>query len=199
MSIFHFTLTIDAGNVQILRNNGLNVVVAQQTGDQANVVWLSFPPAETCSVYFDDAYGLFASPSPIAPGSSVVIGSSLPQALPGQGYSVANGVFTATGPATLGVITVQNASFEPVAVGLTLNAVVNGNESGLQPLDATWLVGHQQAVLTPGRLEVWAGSEAAGTVIAGLPDVATMLPHLGSQSAPTLTFDSASRRFVPQG
>lgn len=199
MSTYSLNLTIDAASLQQILASGLQIVLAKQLGGGApNVVWQAFQPLLQSSVSWNgSSQGLYASQTPIQPGAQIVMTTSLPAVEAGQAYTYANGSFLVTGPGAPGVVTVQNTSFGSVTVGLTQNAVINGQGGSLNPQNAAQSNFQMNVYLTPGdTVQVWIGSEPAGTVLAGAPGNATTVKFGGGTTSASLTYDAASGRFI---
>lgn len=199
MTTFDLTLLIDSAGLQKIRAANHHVVLARQIGmGKANVAWLAFDPIMKNSVSWSDSYGLYASQSPIQPGVRIVMLSSIPQAELGLAYSYANGLFSPTGSASPGMVTVQNSSHGNLTMGLTQSAVANGEPANLFPVNAAPAYPNQNVSFTPSDTTyVWIGAEIPDLLIDGPPTTATPVTFGSSVTNITLNYDVTTGRFVP--
>jgi hypothetical protein len=191
--VYNLTIQIDSAGLTHLAALRQQVTVVKASADEYLLAWLCFPPWQVNAVSWQPTYGVYASPTALAAGERLQIGSSC-AALGGNTYTLMDDGAFDGGTANLGPTEYGVSNQDPdmyiggVAMatgGLTQAAEVNGNP-GNSPVWANSIGYHQRGFFSQAEtvLVLTASGIAAGTVLeAGwLAELLIVGWHLGQTS-----------------
>jgi len=191
--------------LNILYVTGTNVIIGKPSdGRPTNVAWQVFKPLQTNLFSWKEEYGIYASAADIRNGatlsqlSNTPIGSEM-----GKQY-VLQDSGRIVGPIGGGYpnafLLLNQFGMKPyMTVGLHQNATVNGIERIGNTVSATPALMQSTAVMSPSTtLHIWLQSQVvSNSVVTTITSPITELKFGGNVTEISITYDSATGKFVP--
>ena len=211
MPEYTLDLAIDTDSLNIIKAAQLKITVAKPvSGSNPNVTWLVFDPFEGNKIQWEENYGIYASPTPIAQNGAVIsrLSETPFPANDAAYYSLTSnatftGPFTGQGAPGIGSYKVDNnmpnTSYPALTFGLQQKASINGRGINPSPLNAAVVPANLDATFTPlTTVYVWLQAQfTSGTVITQVNGNAAIVKFGGSVTQQSLAYNPATGTFVP--
>ncbi len=176
MAQFTLNLEIDGGVLDLIIAAQENIILAKPVGNGTpNVIWLSLFPFPNTAVTWEEAYGLYAATTEVRKGAVITPSSTSPfPALVQHIYPfIASAQF---GPPQLdtklgsGDYVIRNdmpfSLFPALTFGLHQNAMINGNPTTFQPVNAATVIATREQIFTPSTtVFVWLQSNLVSRTV----------------------------------
>jgi len=191
--------------LNILYVTGTNVVVGKPSdGRSTNVAWQVFKPMQANLFSWKEEYGIYASTADIRNGavlsqlSNTPIGSEMGKQYILQDYGMIVGPMGGGYPNAF-VLLNQFGSKPYMTAGLYQNSTINGSDRIGNAVSATPVLMQSAAVMSPSTtLHIWLQSQVvSNSVVTTITSPITELKFGGNVTEISITYDSATGKFVP--
>jgi hypothetical protein len=207
---FQLDLLIDSKALPVIRQAGMNIIVAKSSGDDTkpNVSWIVTDAFQDNRITWEETYGIYAAPhQTLEHGATISRLSDVFTAQDGAAYSFGElAVFSdpiLDGGVAAGSFQVNNDMPDPdysvLTFGLEQSAVVRGKIISPAPLNAALVPASMEAVFTP-YTTVWVWLQAnvtSGMIITQITSKATSVTFGGDVTKQSLSFQADTGRFLP--
>ncbi len=206
---FALNLQIDSPDLNNIIGAGQNIILAKPVDSGTpDVIWLSIFPFPNTTVTWEEEYGLYASNTEVREGAVITQISSSPcPALPQHIYPFNPNVQfgppqldTGLGSGTYAAENNVSASrFPSLTFGLHQNAMIHGNLTDFQPVNASKVLSTQTAQFTPfTTVFVWLQADIVSrTVITRVMSRHSEVRFGGGVNEHNLKYNPESGLFTP--
>jgi hypothetical protein len=197
---YQINIRISPSGLQQIYAAGQSVSLARTPSTAPNgfpIVWLTFQPFELNQVIWNEDYSIYATGTPLTPGSVITMNSQTEGAAqPGWSYLFRNGIFEGQRGAGSSYSTSnQMNSTNPLAFGLAQAANVNG-VNVLAPVNGVPLPVHEEAKFTPVEtVSIFLSSAGNGTIINSLPNNVLTIHLTAENPIANVTYDDSTDSF----
>lgn len=205
MSQFNLKIAFTSEQLGILYATGTNVIIAKSSdGRPSSVAWQVFKPMQANTVSWKEEYGIYASTAPIRNGAvlsqltNTPIGIEKGKQYILQNYGAISGPHDGGFPNAF-IFSNQYAGMPYMTAGLYQNALVNGIDVTNNAISATPVLMQSNAIMAPNTtIYIWLQSQVvSNSVVTMVTSPMTELKFGGSVTDISVTYDSASGKFVP--
>jgi len=191
--------------LHILYMTGTNVIIGKPSdGRSTNVAWQVFKPMQANILSWKEEYGTYISTADLRNGavlpqlSNTPIGSEIGKQYILQPSGVIAGPMSGGYPNAF-VLLNQFGSKPYMTAGLYQNAIINGTEIIGNAVSATPVLMQSAAVMSPSTtLHIWLQSQViSNSVVTTITSPITELKFGGNVTEISITYDSATGKFVP--
>ena len=202
----NFTLKVNftQDQLNLIYASGSNVVLGKSdNGLSPQVAWTVFRPIVQNQVSWDSDYGVYASNTQLQPGARLVMMSVVPQAQTGQLFTIepSGNISGPSGPGAQGQYSIldQFQSLPQLTTGVTQDIQVNGQPMRTPPVLARAIFnGTQQSFKPTDPVFIWLQSNVvSGQVLGSATSTQTLLDFTSSNTNISVSYDSATGRFIP--
>lgn len=205
MSKFNLKIAFTSEQLGILYATGTNVIIGKPSdGRSPAVAWQVFRPMQGNNMSWKEEYGMYASTADIKNGAVLSQLAKTPIGIEtGKQYILQNSG-AIIGPHGGGfpnafMFSNQYSGRHYMVAGLFQDAIINGVNMIGNTVSATTVLMQSNAIMNPNTtIQIWLQSQVvSNSVVTNITSPVTELKFGGNVTDLSITYDSASGKFVP--